>query len=351
MIKTLLIGLVAAAWLAVSPAAAESQLFADSTPLHIALTAPFPDLVRSAPEAPKPYPATLTLENAAAPQTFQVGLQARGVSRRRGGICRFPPLWVRFDKSQLHGTLFHGEHKLKLVTYCQPAAGYDQHIVLEYLAYRLYNVITPVSYRVRAAEVTYRTAASDAGLTRFGYLIEDIGGVAARNGLAELNVATHQVTAAQLDPTAAGRAALFEFMISNLDWDFLAATPGTECCHNVRLLAAPGATPASAAAVAPLPYDFDQSGLVDAPYAEAPAGLPVNNVTERLYRGYCVSNSQIASVIDEYRAHRAELMAVISNEPELDPRFRDKADRYLQGFFKLLDDPGRVQREIVRRCR
>ena len=34
-------------------------------------------------------------------------------------------------------------------------------MVLEYLAYRLYNLVTPLSYRVRAAQVTYRNGDLD----------------------------------------------------------------------------------------------------------------------------------------------------------------------------------------------
>jgi hypothetical protein len=211
--------------------------------------------------------------------------------------------------------------------------------------------VTPLSYRVRAADVTYRNGEKDDGLKRFGFLIEDIDDVAGRNKLHELKAASKQVKVTQLDPRAAGRAALLEYMVGNLDWDFLAAPAGADCCHNSRFIAAKGATPATATAVVPLPYDFDYSGLVDAPYALAPESLRVSGVTDRLYRGYCVSTAEMPAVIDEFRGHRAQMMALIANEPRLNPRFKAKATRFMDGFFAVLDDPAKVDAQIVRKCR
>src|SRR5439155_11002015 len=142
-----------------------------------------------------------------------------------------------------------GQHELKLVTYCRTASDYEQRIVLEYTAYRLYNLITPMSFRVRAADVTYRKDDKDAGVTRFGFVIEDIDDVAERNHLGKLTAATRQITRSQLDPHAEARAAMFEFMIANLDWDFLAGPAGVDCCHNSRFIAAKGAAPATAKGV------------------------------------------------------------------------------------------------------
>jgi hypothetical protein len=344
--------LMALAWLVASPAAAKSRLFADDAPLQIVISAPFPALVRAAPTRTDPYPATLTVtEGAGPPRTFPIELRARGLTRRTGGYCQFPPLSLNFDKAGLRETLFEGHRKLKLVTYCRNQADYEQRIVLEYLAYRLYNLLTPMSYRVRAADVTYRTGDRGAGVTRFGFLIEDIDDVAHRNGRKELKAATRQVSAAQLDPRAAARGALFEFMIGNLDWEFLAGPAGSDCCHNSRFIAAPDATPATATGVVPLPYDFDYSGFVDSPYAGPPEGLPVSRLTERFYRGYCVSTGEVPAAIEEFRGRRAEMMALIDGEPRLNPRFRAKTARFLDGFFAVLDDPGRVQRQIVRKCR
>ncbi|HEX7761474.1 MAG TPA: hypothetical protein VF459_18350 [Caulobacteraceae bacterium] len=352
MIRTLWVGLVALACMGASPAAAKSRLFSDDAPLKIVISAPFPALVRAAPTSTKPFAAALSVAEGAGPaQSVPIQLSARGLTRRTAGYCQFPPLALKFDKATVRGTPFQGQNKLKLVTYCRPQADYEQHIVLEYLAYRLYNLITPMSYRVRAADVTYRKDDSDAGVTRFGFLVEDIDDVADRNDRDRLTAASHQVSATQLDAHAAARVTLFEYMIGNLDWELLASAPGTDCCHNSRFIAARGATPATASAVVPVPYDFDFSGLVDAPYSGPPDGIPVSRLTERYYRGYCVSNGEIPAVAQEYRAHRAEMMALIDGEPRLNPTFRAKTDRFMEGFFALLDDPGRIQSQIVRRCR
>lgn len=352
MIRAFWIGLAALAWTLASPAAAKSSLFTEEAPLQLVLNAPFPALVRAAKSGTNPYPATLTVTDGAGPaQTMPIELRPRGLTRRTGGYCAFPPLSLNFDKAKAEGTLFQGHKKLKLVTYCNTPADQEQRIVLEYLAYRLYNLVTPLSYRVRAAQVTYRNGDKDAGLTRFGFLIEDLDDVADRNQRKELKASSKQVTAAQLDPRAAGRAALLEYMVGNLDWDFLAAPAGADCCHNSRFIAAKGATPATATAVVPLPYDFDYSGLVDAPYAVVPESLKVTNVTDRLYRGYCVSTPEMPAVIDEFRSHRAEMLALIANEPELNARFRAKATKFIEGFFAVLDDPARVQAQILKKCR
>jgi hypothetical protein len=140
-------------------------------------------------------------------------------------------------------------------------------------------------------------------------------------------------------------------MIANLDWEFLASAPGQKCCHNIRLVAAPGATAATARAVTPVPYDYDFSGFVDAPYAGPAPGIPIESVTDRYFRGFCAQSGEIPAVAAEYLARRADMHALIDNQPQLTPRFRDKADRYLDGFFAVLEDPGRLQSQLVRHCR
>jgi hypothetical protein len=332
-------GLAALAWIVALPAAAQSRLFSDQAPLHFEITAPFSKIAQGKYTGKTPYPATLSLTDTASPQTFPIELRARGYTRRTAGYCSFPPLSLKFDKKSVHGSVFQGQHRLKLVTYCRPQPDYEQRVVLEYTAYRLYNLITPVSFQVRAAQVTYRNGEADAGVTRFGYLIEDAGDVADRNHREVLTAPPRQLAAA------------FEFMIGNLDWDFLAGPAGLDCCHNSRLIAAPGAKPADAKGIAPLPYDFDYSGFVDSPYAGPPEGIPVDRVTQRYYRGYCVSTAEIAAAVDEYRARRGDMMATINGETRLTPPFRDKAVGFLDSFFALLDDPARVQREIVKHCR
>ena len=355
MIRTLCKGLVVLAiMLAAAPAAAQSRLFSADTSLQLTLTAPFPTLIRAAKMAKanmKPYAATLAVrEGAGAPVSLPLEVRGRGISRRIGGFCSFPPLQLRFsDKDALKGTVFKGQKKLKLVTYCQDHDDYEQRIMLEYLVYRIYGVLTPMSYRVRPAEVTYRSDDNDKGVTRFGYLIEDVADLADRNSVQLLTLASHQISADQFDQRAAARATLFEYMISNLDWDFLAAAAGQECCHNSRFVAASDAAPLKG--VVPLIYDFDFSGFVDAPYASPPEALKVLKTTDRLYRGYCASSGEIPTVVAEFKSHRAEIMALIANQPRLDPKVAAKITRFMDGFFATLDDPAKVEASIIKHCR
>jgi hypothetical protein len=50
--------------------------------------------------------------------------------------------------------LFDGQGTLDLVTHCQDDNDYDQCVLKEHLAYRLYNLVTPRSLRVRLAQAT-----------------------------------------------------------------------------------------------------------------------------------------------------------------------------------------------------
>jgi hypothetical protein len=351
MIRAFWLALVGLIWALAAPATAQTRLFSTDAPLRITLTAPFPTLVRAAKTKLDPYPATLTVTDGTAPaQNLAIQIRPRGISRRVGGFCTFPPLQLRFgDKAALKETVFRGQKKLKLVTYCQDHDDYEQRIMLEYLAYRLYNTVTPMSYRVRAAQVTYRSSDQDKGVTRFGYLIEDIDDLADRNHAKVLELKPHQITAAQFDARGAIRAAMLEYMIGNLDWDFLGAAAGQECCHNSRFVAASDQPPLKG--VTPLVYDFDFSGFVDSPYAGPPVGLPVQKITDRLYRGYCANNAEIPAVVDEYKAHRADMMGLINGQPGLDARVKAKTVRFMDGFFTTLDDPAKVESQIVKRCR
>ena len=143
--------------------------------------------------------------------------------------------------------------------------------------------------------------------------------------------AGERIPVAWLNPTDAARYALFQHMIANHDWSMRAGPAGDECCHNARLMgaAAPGQ-------VIPVPYDFDFSGLVNAPYASAPDELGISDVRQRLYRGYCIHGAQAMAAAAEMRAKQAQIIGVLSQVPGLAPSTRDSAANYLGRFFTLI---------------
>jgi hypothetical protein len=215
-------------------------------------------------------------------------------------------------------------------------------LLLEYSAYRIFNLLSPLSYRARLATVDYVEAKGKPIATRWGFLIEDLDDLGRRNGLAEARVGD-RVSISQLEAKQAGRVALFEYMIGNLDWSMRAGPQGEGCCHNSRLLA-------SGPALVPVAYDFDYSGLVDAPYAVPPDGLPVKSVRQRLYRGYCIHNHGALAAAAEMRAQRPAIETLYGQIPGMSERTRSKALGYLAGFFNEIATDESVRSKILKKC-
>ena len=311
-----------------------TPLFANDAPIHVTIQGPMSSLASNRAETPRP--ATMTVDGVAYPIT----LTPRGITRRTKQICDFPPLRVELTKPAPDGSLFEHQHHLKLVTHCQHDADFQQKVLLEYSAYRLYNLMTPLSFRARLANIDYLDESGRPYISRVGYFLEDFGDVAKRNGLTQAHMPS-EISVAQIDPETGARVAVFEYMISNYDWAMRAGPAGTECCHNTRLAATrPGGL------VSPVPYDFDYSGLVNAPYSVQPDSIPINSVRERLYRGYCVHNAQAHTIASQVAARRAEFLGSFASVPGLNPKEQAKAVDYLKGFFADVDS-GKIFKNCV----
>src|SRR5690606_20167974 len=93
---------------------------------------------------------------------------ARGKWRNESSNCRVPPLFVYFP-TRASGTVFEDEDMLPLTTHCrEKPASYEQYVLKEFLAYRIYNLFTEKSLRVRLVRVTYRDTRNKGVLEREG---------------------------------------------------------------------------------------------------------------------------------------------------------------------------------------
>jgi hypothetical protein len=312
-------------------------LFASDEVLSLTLTGPLDTISRM--KGAKPVSGVLKV-GGAAPETLPVSLSVRGITRRMEEVCSFPPLRVEFTEKPGPTSIFKGQKHLKLVTHCQPTTDYQQYLLLEYTAYRLYRALTPESFNVHLAKIDYARTNGHALITRLGFFIEDIDDVAKRNGQERLK-GVRRISASQLDEAAAARFAVFEYMISNLDWAMTAGPAGADCCHNARLLGAEGATGASTGLI-PVPYDFDETGLVNPPYAVPPDGINVATVKVRRYRGFCAHNEEAKAFLAQISTRRASLMAILNETPQLEDRTRRNAAGYLGDFFEAAGSPSKV---------
>src|SRR3954454_15704198 len=174
------------AWLPLAfaaPAAAQAPepLFAAADPIHIRLQAPLSTLIHS-----RGHQSTIagSLTDPAG-QALPVSLGLRGITRRTSEICDFPPLRVNFTAPPPPTSLFAHQTKLKLVTHCRSSASFQQYVLLEYAAYKMFNLLSPRSFGVRLANIDYVGADGRPIASRVGFFIEELKDVAKRNGLKE----------------------------------------------------------------------------------------------------------------------------------------------------------------------
>jgi hypothetical protein len=216
------------------------------------------------------------------------------------------------------------------------------------LAYRMYNLITDYSFRVRPLNISYvdsKTGKVDEN--RFAFLIEDDSDVAKRHDLKKLNVP--KVKLSWLSPDVISDYSLFQYMIGNVDWATMSGPKPDECCHNSKLI---GNEPLQEGdKVYPLPYDFDSAGIINAPYAAPNESLPIKRVTQRLYRGYCRYNDGLPAAREKSLALEAEMYALLDNEPLLNDKTRKTAKKYLEKYYETIKSDKKFDKEIADACR
>lgn len=316
-------------------------LFARADPLTFTLTTDFKAIDRDRnPASTKTYAATITFLGSDGTQVSRpLQVRGRGHTRRSLDTCDFVPLRLEFVKGEVAGTPFAGQDALKLGTHCRTAGVFDQFVLREYGAYRILNLLTPYSFRARLARATYvdigtKKVVSD----RAAMFLEDDDDVAKRmqGRINERRVFGFP----RLDTDHLVTVALFEYMIGNTDVAFKAQ-------HNVRVVE----TPDERRYV--VPYDFDYSGLVNAPYAvvDRTRVQGITTVRERRYLGPCRSAAELEPFMARLRAVRADVFRIFDDIPGMTESSRRNAQGYLDGFYRTIDRPADVKRAFIEGCK
>lgn len=328
--------------------AENAPLFSSHELIQLTLTADFHSLSREDRDAEvdsEERPAILEWTGSSGMTEIQeIQIGTRGNFRLAKRNCDFPPLRLNVKKGEVVGTLFEIQDKIKLVSPCKLNQDYwQQYVLSEYLVYRMFNALTPRSFRVRMAQITYvDETGEDETFTRYAFLIEDDSELAKRNNSVKWDWQGGQLNPVLLVKPYAILVEFFQYMIGNTDWS------GAEM-HNMELLRDVDGRPT------PVPFDFDFSGIVDARYAVPDGTLPIRSVQDRLFRGFCPDQmgrqpGQYQAVIDLFKEKKEEIYGLWQSMNGLEPdRLKDTTE-YLDDFFEILDDPDKVQREILDQC-
>lgn len=323
--------------LASDTAGRSAGVFDSDAVLELTLTGDLRTLTRDRDSTSAQYhPVTLAYAGAdGSPITVEGRAKTRGVWRRAQRNCSFPPLRLRVARDAGRGTLFHRDRNIKLVTHCQRMSEYEQYVLQEYLLYRVYNLVTPYSFNVRLARITYEDSRTSSSTVRYGILLEDDDALARRHDAVVLEAKGGLYN--DFDRESTMLASAFQYMIGNTDFSVAGL-------HNIKILGLPSGSPVL------VPYDFDFAGIIATRYATPDPKLGIRSVRERLYRGVCRTEAEWAPIVGRFNAQRGAINDLYASLPDLDQRNARRARDYYDGFFRTINDPRALRRDLIDRC-
>jgi hypothetical protein len=327
-----------------------APLFATQSVLELSIPIDFKAMCRPR-ETPDCEFAPTVLEfndEEGAERSIPIEIRIRGGWRALSKNCLVRLVFIRFDEHSSVGTPFEGQSLLALTTHCgrglsvenmkanPKPVDFEYYLLKEYLGYRLYNEITDKSLNVRLARIDYTSPDKSSRYMRgYAFFAEHFQTLADRFDATLLPRKSFDSNI--LDTHSADLLALFQFMIGNTDWSVVRQ-------RNTILIQPPDGKQV------PVPYDLDMSGLVNAHYAGPPPLLPIENVRERYYLGFCHPDVDWDALFNHFQNRQDVLLALVEDIPMLGRSVRNSTQRFLKKFFVILNSIESRESKIVNAC-
>ncbi len=273
-------------------------------------------------------------------KTLKVELRARGNFRRQK--CYYIPVKISIKKKDHKNTLFNGHKKLKLIVPCLQQKDMNDNVIKEYIAYKLYRVISPYSFKTRLVEIELtETRGEKEKIHQIkGFLQEDDKKIAQKfNG----KIIDRSIHPQEHEALNSIRTEFFQYMIGNTDFSNFVQ-------HNSKLIFIDKE-------IYPIPYDFDMSGLVNTSYSGVSDAITkksrITRVTQRVYRGFKRDLILIEQVRQDYISKKDEIMQLIEAQKPLFENIKEfeSAKKYIQSFFEIIQDDKKYNKEVIKKLR
>lgn len=263
-------------------------------------------------------------------------VRTRGHFRREMKVCDYPPLLLNFSKEDVDSTIFKGQDKLKLVMPCQG----EKYVMREFYVYKMFNLFTPKSFKVRLVRLTIEDESEKPKKYEpmLVFIIEEEEQMAQRNLMTSLD--KDLIHPERIESDDFHKMAVFQYLIGNTDWSI-------QYRQNIKLIRGPEMVNPIA-----VPYDFDHSGIVRAPYARPAPELLLSSITERRYRGYCVEDMQFfEEIFLEFNTQKEAIFSLYNESSLLDEKYVKSTIKFLDGFYGTINNPKKSKYEFQYPCR
>lgn len=269
--------------------------------------------------------------------SLHLDLKVRTRGHMRLDICSYPPVKLKFDKSELAKHSLSSLNEMDLVHHCRDGDQYDQYLLREYMCYRLFELISPYHFHVQLVRLHYdNPTGAEAHETSYAFLVENPEELVDRLQ-SKLNN-NKIVTSAAVERLLFLRMCLFQFMIGNTDW-YLPLR------HNIEFIGVPGFR-----LLVTVPYDFDYSGIVDAPYAAHHESLKLPSVTIRYYQGWCQTEDEVKDAVKIFEDQKEKILSMCDHIQGFSERSKKYTKDYLEDFFTIIENPRKLENQIIKHC-
>lgn len=261
-------------------------------------------------------PGTLTTKDG---KTYSIELRPRGRYRRK--VSEIPPMKIRFSESELLADNLDTLNEIKIALPGTHTNQGNELIIKEYLAYRMFEKVSDSYFRARLVKLTLvDTHKKGYGKKKlFAIFIEDEEEVAQRLGGEPEEEFGFKMSV--FDQQQAALVVMFQYMIGNTDWEF-------PMHRNVELIKNVGDRKMLA-----LPYDFDFSGLVSAPYASPSSESGVKTVRDRYLMSEGVDADALKAATNILKANENEFYKLCDSK-YLSKDVSDDMKKFLSVFFQ-----------------
>ena len=260
---------------------------------------------------------------------YEIEIKSRGNIRKE--VCYYPPIMLKFPKDKF------ANHKLKWVGACRDSDYYDQVLLREYSAYKMFEQLTDKSFKTHLMRVEHvDTGRDEKSFVRYAFVLENKEALAERLGgrVYEPRLLKESV----LNEQQMALFTYFQFMIANTDWHF-------KNMHNMELIAE-----RKTSSVLAIPYDFDYSGYVNSGYAVVSPDVPITDVRTRHNKGFCLTEEVAEATRQFYLEHQDEMMGALQGITYFSQGARKENTGYMEEFWTMMTSEKRCRQVFAKNC-